>query len=102
MNGDENVKEKNVDEQDKIGTSQVFIYLFNFFFLQQANLIGPSHKKMKLWRLPNIEGSILKYRVPLLWPTYISERRTTFGKAYRIKVRCYGEHVGNTLGTWGT
>jgi hypothetical protein len=57
---------------------------------------------MKLWRLPKIEGSILKYRVPFLWPTYISERRTTSGKAYRIKVRCYGEHVGNTLGTWGT
>jgi hypothetical protein len=54
---------------------------------------------MKLCKLPNIEGSILKYRVPLLWPTYISERRTTFGKAYRIKVSCYGEHVGDTLGT---
>jgi hypothetical protein len=65
-------------------------------------LIGPSHQNKKLWRLPKIEGSILEYRVPLLWPTYISERRTKFGKAYRIKMRYYGEHVGNTLGTWGT
>jgi hypothetical protein len=24
-------------------------------------------KNWKLWRLPNIEGSILKYRVPLPW-----------------------------------
>jgi hypothetical protein len=52
---------------------------------------------MKLWRLPKIEGFILKYRVTPLWPT------DTFGKAYGIKVRCYGEHVGehveNPLGT---
>jgi hypothetical protein len=27
-------------------------------------LIGPSS-----WRLPKIEGSILKYRIPPLWPT---------------------------------
>jgi hypothetical protein len=34
------------------------------------------------------------YIVPALRPTYIGERRTTFGKAYRIKVRClYREHV---------
>jgi hypothetical protein len=26
----------------------------------------------------------------------------TFAKAYGIKVRCYGEHVRNTLATWGT
>jgi hypothetical protein len=51
---------------------------------------------MKLWRLPKIPGSILKYRVPPLWPTYIGERRTTFAKAYGMKVTCYGEHVGGT------
>ncbi len=47
------------------------------------------------------------YVVPPLWPTYIGERRTTFTKAYKIKVRClYEEHVeehivnlGNILGT---
>jgi hypothetical protein len=44
-------------------------------------------------------GSILKYRVLLLWPTYIGERRTTFAKAYGIKVRCYGEHVGEHNGS---
>jgi hypothetical protein len=46
---------------------------------------------------------ILKYRVPLLWPTYIGERRTTFAKAYGMdkKVRCYGEHVGKHIGNLG-
>ncbi len=61
-------------------------------------MIGPSLKKMNLWRLPKVDGSILKYRVPPLGPTYIGERRTTFAKAYRIKVRCYGEHVGEHIG----
>jgi hypothetical protein len=57
---------------------------------------------MKPWRLLKVEGSVLKYRVPSIWPTYISESRTTFAKAYRIKVRGYWElfeeHVRN-LGT---
>jgi len=52
---------------------------------------------MKPWRLPKIKGSILKYRVPPIWPTYTSERRTTFAKAYGIKARCYGEHVGKYI-----
>ncbi len=52
-----------------------------------------TQKKLKLWRLPLLKPFILKYRVPLLWPTYIGETRTTFAKAYGIKVRCYGEHV---------
>jgi len=52
---------------------------------------------MKLWRLPKIEGSILKYRVPSPWPSYIGERRRTSAKAYGIKVRCYGERT-----CWGT
>jgi hypothetical protein len=48
--------------------------------LQQANLIGPplkkkkKKKKKKLWRLPKIEGSILKYRVHTLWRSYIGEK----------------------------
>ncbi len=54
-----------------------------------------------------MEGSILKYRVPPLWPTYIGGKEdNNFAKAYEIKVRCYGEHVGehienlrNPLGT---
>jgi hypothetical protein len=53
------------------------------------------------WRLANIEGSILKCRVPSLWPTYIGERRTTFAKAYGIKVMCYGEHVGEYIENLG-
>jgi len=56
------------------------------FLLQRANFdrqITP--KKMKPWRLPKIEGCIVKCRVPRLWLTYIVERRTTFAKAYGIK-----------------
>jgi hypothetical protein len=56
---------------------------------------------MKLWRLPKIEGSILKYRVPPLWPSYISERRTTFTNAYGIKVKCYGKPVGEHIESFG-
>jgi hypothetical protein len=41
-----------------------FLPSSNFVFeCNEPNLIGPSLKKMKLWRLPKIEGSILKYRV---------------------------------------
>jgi hypothetical protein len=72
---------------------------FNFLFLQPANLIGPLlKKKLKLWKLPKIKGSILKYRVSHLWPTYTGERTTTFAKVCWIKVRCYGEHVGEHIG----
>jgi hypothetical protein len=69
------------------------------FILQWANLIGPSLKKLKFWKLPKMQVSILNYRVPALWPNYIGERRATFAKAYGRKVRCYwelfGEHVRN-------
>ncbi len=68
-------------------------------------MIGTTLQKMKLWRLPKIEGSILKYRISPLWLGYIGEMKTT-AKAYGIKVRYYGEHVGelgepggNALGT---
>jgi hypothetical protein len=61
---------------------------------------------MKLCRPPKIEGSILKYRVPPLWPTYISERRTTIVKASGINREVLwrthwelGEHIGNLMGT---
>jgi hypothetical protein len=56
-------------------------------------------KKNKKFEPPNIEGYILKYIVLPLWPIYIGERRITFAKAYGIKVRCYGEHVGDILKT---
>ncbi len=60
-------------------------------------------QKMKLWRLLKIEGSALMYIVPPL-RRHIDERRTTFAKAYGIKVRYLdgehvGEHIGNPLGT---
>jgi len=57
---------------------------------------------MKLWRFPNIKGSILKYRVPPLWPRYIGEVRTNFAKAYGIKVRCYWELFGKHVKNLGT
>jgi len=51
-------------------------------------------KLLTLWRLPKIKGSILKYRVPPFWPTYIDGMEdNNFAKAYEIKVTCYGEHV---------
>jgi hypothetical protein len=60
-------------------------------------------KKMKLWRLFKIKGFVLMYIVLPLGPNYIGERKTTFAKAYGLKVKClYGEHVvnlGNILGT---
>jgi hypothetical protein len=66
-------------------------------------LIGKSlQKKLKPWRLPKIEGSILKCRgIPPLWPKYIGERRTTFAKAYGIKVTCYGEYGGEYIENFG-
>jgi hypothetical protein len=54
---------------------------------------------MKPWGFPKIDGSILKYKIPTLCPTYIGERRTTFAKAYGIKARCYGQHVGEQIGS---
>ncbi len=71
-----------------------------FFLLQWVNLIGPSLKKikMKLWWLLQVEGSILKYRVLTLWPTYRSERRTTFIKACGKKWSAIENSLGNMLG----
>jgi hypothetical protein len=67
-------------------------------------LIGPSlQKTKKQWRFLKIEGTILNCTVPPFLPTYIGERRTPFSKAYGIKVRRYGnnvgENIGNPLGT---
>jgi len=72
---------------------------FNFTFATSQFVWPITPKKMKLLSLPNTEGYILKYIVAPLWPTYIGERRITFAKAYGIKVRCYGEHVGDIFGT---
>jgi len=48
---------------------------------------------------PQIEGPILKYRDPSRWLIYIGESMITFAKAYGIKVKCYGKHIGNLMGT---
>jgi len=74
-----------------------------FFFFNEPIWLAHSLKKLKLiTRIRNKEGFILECIVCPLWPTYIGERRTTFAKAYRIKVRCYWElfeeHARN-LGT---
>jgi hypothetical protein len=45
-------------------------------------------KKLKHEGSPNWK---VIWRVPPLWPTYIGERRTTFAKAYGIKLWCYWE-----------
>jgi hypothetical protein len=57
---------------------------------------------MKLWRLLKIKSYSLKYKVPPFWPTYISERRTTFFKAYGIKVKYYLEFFGEHVRSLGT
>jgi len=69
-----------------------------FFFATSQLDLPITQKKMKQCRLSNAEGFFFKYRVPHIWPMYIGERRTTFAKAYGIKVRCYGEHVGEHIG----
>ncbi len=78
--------------------------LLFFFFGDVPIWLAHHSKKKKQCRLPKTESSILNCTVPPLWPTYIGERRTPFSKAYQIKVRRYGENVGenigNPLGTW--
>jgi hypothetical protein len=74
-------------------------------YVQEDWPIAP--KKMKLWRLLKIKGSMLIYIIPPLKPTYIGEKITTFAKAHGLEMRClYEEHVrehivnlGNILGT---
>ncbi len=66
-----------------------------------------TQKRLNVWDLPKIEGSILEYIAPCLWPSYIGWRRTTVAEPYGIKVKCYWEHPwgtqweldGNMLGT---
>ncbi len=41
------------------------------------------------------------YSSPLNWPIYICKRRTTFAKSYRIKLRCYWEHIREHIGDKG-
>jgi hypothetical protein len=52
-----------------------------------------TQKKMKLWRLPKIEGPILKYRVPPIWLTYIDEMsQSIWDKSEALWRTCWGTH----------
>jgi hypothetical protein len=73
-----------------------------YFIFGNESFDWPITEKTKLWRLPKVEGSVLKYRVPPLWPTYVDERRTKFAKSYEIKVSCYWELFGEHVRNWGT
>jgi hypothetical protein len=77
------------------GASQVQFLIYS----NEPILLGHHSENKETCRLPQIGDFILKYRVPPYLPSYKGERRTTFAKAYGIKVRCYrelfGEHVRN-------
>jgi hypothetical protein len=72
---------------------------FNFFLaMSQFDWPITQNRLKKLWRLTKVLN-----RVPSIWHSYIGERRTTFAKAYGIKVKCYWELFGGThQKTWGT
>jgi hypothetical protein len=61
--------------------------------LANLTLIILFSKMLKIWSI----GS----SIPPLWLMYVGERRTTFAKAYGIKVRCYWEHFGGTCEEFG-
>ncbi len=66
------------------------------FWLQWANLAGPSPKKVETMEAPQNRRFYEKMECLPLWPTYIGEKRRTLGRTYGIKARCYWEHP------WGT
>ncbi len=72
-------------------SSIYFILIFNLYYYYFNEPIWLVHHSKKM-KLSQLKGSILKYGVPPLWPT--------FAKAYGIKVRCYGEHVGEHIGNF--
>jgi hypothetical protein len=65
-------------------------------------------KKLKLWRLPNIEDSMERWSASPFGLPIMGEKGRTLGKTYEIKVRCYWEHswgthwehIGNLRGTY--
>jgi len=79
--------------------------LFFFFFLQQANLIGPSLKKNETNEpMEAPKNRRLYFEVQSSNPfshRNIGERRKAFANAYGIKVRCCWEHVGEYIGNLG-
>jgi hypothetical protein len=76
---------------------------FILFYFCNKPIGSAHHSKKKKYYVgsPKQKVIFLKYRDPPIWPTYRGERRTTFAKAYGIKVRCYGEQVGEHIGNLG-
>jgi hypothetical protein len=72
--------------------------MFYFYFFAMSQFDWPIIKKKKTTDTPQNRRF---YRIPSLLPTYMGQRRTTFAKAYGIKVRCYGDHVGEHNGNLG-
>jgi hypothetical protein len=61
-------------------------------------LIGPSLQKKEIMETPQNRRLYFELYSSSPLPTYIGERRTPFSKAYGIKVRRYGENVGENIG----
>jgi hypothetical protein len=80
---------------------------FNFsltYFCNETIWLAHHSKKMKVWGLLKIEGSILNYRVHPLLPTYIGEKEDNICQSiwYKSEVlwkTCWGTHWG-TWRTW--
>jgi hypothetical protein len=77
---------------------------FVVFFSQWTNLIGPSLKKVKLWRLP--KKKVLFWSIEFLsplWPTHIRWKEdNNLPKHMGLKWGAMENMLGNTLGTWAT
>jgi len=61
-----------------------------------------TQKRLKLCRLPKIQGSNVNHKFPPFGPPILAERRTICAKAYGIKVRCYWELFGEYVRNLGT
>jgi hypothetical protein len=64
-------------------------------------LIGPSLNNNEITEAP--QNIVLFWSIEFLPFGYIGERKTTFAKAYGIKVRCNEENIWEKIGKiWGT
>jgi hypothetical protein len=79
----------------------IYLFILEYFFcfiliswgcLTSSTFFYFGQKKVKLWRLPEIEDSIERWSAS----PYIGEKGRTLGKTYEIKVRCYWEHPWRT------
>ncbi len=62
------------------------------FIFWNRNYVGSTQWKVQFWTVAFVPFD----------RAYTIERRTTFAKAYVIKVRCYGGHVEEHIGTLRT